>query len=129
PPRPRASAPRVRARRASIRPTSTRGASTATALSRHGGYGRPPAVSRSGPATAAGRWSRLPEAHPDPTARAVADAELLLGRYGVVTRGAVVNERVPGGFAAMYKVLSGFEESGHCRRGHFVASLGAAQFA
>ncbi|WP_341350827.1 hypothetical protein [Nocardioides convexus] len=46
----------------------------------------------------------------------------------MVTRGAVVNERVPGGFAAVYKVLSAFEESGRCRRGYFVEGLGAAQF-
>src|SRR3546814_4960509 len=29
----------------------------------------------------------------------------------------------------VYKVLSAFEESGRCRRGYFVAGLGAAQFA
>ncbi len=46
----------------------------------------------------------------------------------MVTRGAVVNERLPGGFAAIYKVLSAFEESGRCRRGYFVSGLGAAQF-
>jgi ATP-dependent helicase Lhr and Lhr-like helicase len=45
-----------------------------------------------------------------------------------VTRGAVSSERVPGGFAGVYKVLSAFEDSGRCRRGYFVASLGAAQF-
>jgi ATP-dependent Lhr-like helicase len=41
----------------------------------------------------------------------------------------VITERTPGGFAAVYKVLSAFEESGRCRRGYFVAGLGAAQFA
>ena len=55
-------------------------------------------------------------------------AELLLERHGVVTRGAATSERVPGGFAAVYKVLSAFEESGRCRRGYFVEGLGAAQF-
>jgi len=40
----------------------------------------------------------------------------------------VVSERVPGGFAAVYKVLAAFEESGRCRRGYFVGGLGAAQF-
>jgi ATP-dependent Lhr-like helicase len=64
----------------------------------------------------------------DPTRRAHAAAEGLLERHGVVTRGAVVSERSPGGFAAAYKVLSAFEESGRCRRGYFVAGLGAAQF-
>jgi ATP-dependent Lhr-like helicase len=39
-----------------------------------------------------------------------------------------MSERVPGGFAGVYKVLSAFEDSGRCRRGYFVGSLGAAQF-
>jgi ATP-dependent Lhr-like helicase len=52
----------------------------------------------------------------------------MLERYGVVTRGSVTSERTPGGFAAVYKVLSAFEESGRCRRGYFVEGLGAAQF-
>ncbi len=85
-------------------------------------------VGRSGPATTAGRWSLLPDLEADPTRRAHAAAEGLLERHGVVTRGAVMSERVPGGFAGVYKVLSAFEESGRCRRGYFVASLGAAQF-
>ncbi|MGH3445886.1 MAG: Lhr family helicase, partial [Nocardioidaceae bacterium] len=84
-------------------------------------------AARSMPATA-GRWSLLPDLEPDTTRRAHAAAEGLLERHGVVTRGAVAGERVPGGFAAMYKVLSAFEDSGRCRRGYFVATLGAAQF-
>jgi ATP-dependent Lhr-like helicase len=58
-----------------------------------------------------------------------AQAESLLERYGVLTRGAVAAEDVPGGFAAVYRVLSAFEDSGRARRGYFVESLGAAQFA
>ena len=50
-------------------------------------------------------------------------------RHGVVTRGAVVSEGIRGGFALVYKVLSGFEETGRARRGYFVNGLGAAQFA
>ena len=46
----------------------------------------------------------------------------------MVTRGAVVSERVLGGFAGVYRVLTAFEDSGRCRRGYFVAGLGAAQF-
>jgi ATP-dependent helicase Lhr and Lhr-like helicase len=83
---------------------------------------------RTGPPTAAGRWSLLPELETDPTRRAHASAEALLERHGVVTRGAVTSERVPGGFAGVYKVLSAFEDSGRCRRGYFIESLGAAQF-
>ncbi len=90
--------------------------------------GRPGRPSRTGPPQTAGRWALLPELDTDATRRAHATAERLLDRHGVVTRGAVVSERVPGGFAAVYKVLSAFEDSGRCRRGYFVAGLGAAQF-
>ena len=83
---------------------------------------------RTGPPETAGRWALLPTLDTDPTRRAHATAERLLERHGVVTRGAVVSERVPGGFAAVYKVLSAFEDSGRCRRGYFVEGLGAAQF-
>ncbi|HYF72390.1 MAG TPA: crosslink repair DNA glycosylase YcaQ family protein, partial [Nocardioides sp.] len=83
---------------------------------------------RTGPPETAGRWALLPEIDTDATRRGHATAERLLERHGVVTRGAVVSERVPGGFAAVYKVLSAFEDSGRCRRGYFVAGLGAAQF-
>jgi ATP-dependent helicase Lhr and Lhr-like helicase len=91
--------------------------------------GRPALPVRGGPPIAAGRWSLLPARDPDPTRRAHAAAEGLLDRHGVVTRGAVVAERLPGGFAAAYRVLSAFEDSGRARRGYFVAGLGAAQFA
>lgn len=90
--------------------------------------GRPTMPTRSGPPTAGGRWSLLPEPETDPTLRAHATADLLLERYGVVTRGSVVAEEVPGGFASMYKVLTGFEDGGRCRRGYFVDTLGGAQF-
>ena len=79
--------------------------------------------------TVAGRWSALPAAEPDSTVRAHFSAELLLNRYGVLTKGGVAGEGVPGGFATLYKVLSGFEEAGRCQRGYFVESLGGAQFA
>jgi ATP-dependent Lhr-like helicase len=99
---------------------------------------RPPRLSRysvahphSRPAdpTVAGRWSILPAPEADSTLRAHYQAELLLGRHGVLTRGAVTTEGVPGGFATLYKVLSTFEDAGRCQRGYFVESLGGAQFA
>ncbi|MBG6108853.1 ATP-dependent helicase [Frigoribacterium sp. CG_9.8] len=93
------------------------------------GRARPTMPSTGGPPSAAGRWSLLPLAEPDATVRGIATAELLLERYGVVTRGAVVSEGIRGGFSHAYRVLSGFEETGRARRGYFVEGLGAAQFA
>ncbi|MCI9858424.1 ATP-dependent helicase [Microbacterium proteolyticum] len=89
----------------------------------------PRATSAPRPPTLGGRWSLLPEREPDAAARATATASLLLDRYGVVTRGAVQSEGVPGGFAQVYRILAGFEEAGHCRRGYVIEKLGAAQFA
>jgi ATP-dependent Lhr-like helicase len=82
---------------------------------------RPPAIG--------GRWSLLSEPETEPTLRATAAASLLLDRYGVVTRGSVQSEGLPGGFAQAYRVLAGFEQAGHCRRGYVIEKLGAAQFA
>ena len=56
-------------------------------------------------------------------------AELLLERYGIVTREQVLAEGVPGGFAMLYDTLSKLETLGICRRGYFIEGLGGAQFA
>ncbi|MBA2564311.1 MAG: hypothetical protein H0V09_02655 [Gemmatimonadetes bacterium] len=89
----------------------------------------PPRLAGAGPPAGAGRWSLLPERETDPTRRIHAVAEQLLQRHGLVTRGALGGERVPGGFAAVYPVLKAFEDAGRCRRGYFVEGLGGAQFA
>jgi ATP-dependent Lhr-like helicase len=89
---------------------------------------RPTMATRTGGQRLGGRWSILPLAESDPTVRAAATAEILLDRYGIVTRGSVATEGVPGGFALAYKVLSGFEEKGRARRGYIIDGLGAAQF-
>jgi ATP-dependent Lhr-like helicase len=88
---------------------------------------RPAAPPR--PTGVGGRWSLLPPPESDAAARATASAALLLDRYGVVTRGSVQSEGVSGGFAQAYRVLAGFEQAGHCRRGYLIEGLGAAQFA
>jgi ATP-dependent Lhr-like helicase len=87
------------------------------------------AQARASDPTVAGRWSALPAAEPESTVRAHYQADLLLSRYGVLTKGAVAAEEVPGGFAMLYKVLTAFEDAGRCQRGYFVESLGGAQFA
>ncbi len=80
-----------------------------------------------------GRWSRvssyLDDEALDPTVRAVATAQLMLDRYGVLTRGAVAHEESPGGFSAVYQILTAQEDQGEARRGYFVEGLGGAQFA
>jgi ATP-dependent Lhr-like helicase len=113
---------------------SGRGAHRAPRPAPRARYGRPrparPSMpSRTGPATAAGRWSLLPAVESDPTRRAATLVEVLLDRHGIVIRGAAMAERAPGGFAAVYRVLATFEEAGRVRRGYFVEGLGAAQFA
>jgi ATP-dependent Lhr-like helicase len=65
----------------------------------------------------------------DPAARRRAQAELLLERYGILTRELVLAEGVPGGFSALYPELSQLETLGVARRGYFVEGLGGAQFA
>ena len=92
------------------------------------GFGGSSAFARPAPPNTAGRWSLAPRGTPDATRRAHAAADLLLDRYGVVTRGSVGAEALDGGFALAYRVLSRFEESGSARRGYFIEGLGAAQF-
>jgi ATP-dependent helicase Lhr and Lhr-like helicase len=79
-----------------------------------------------------GRWS-LTEAlfrtQPEPGARRRTLAELLLERYGIVTREQVLAEGIPGGFSILYDALGQLETLGVCRRGYFVEGLGGAQFA
>ncbi len=84
------------------------------------------------PSHAAGRWSLTENmARPDvtDTERNSAWAQLLLDRFGLVTRATVLAEGYPGGFSALYPILSHLEETGRVRRGYFVETLGGSQFA
>jgi ATP-dependent Lhr-like helicase len=79
-----------------------------------------------------GRWSlagALFGRDEDPAARRRAQAELLLERYGIVTREQVLAEGIPGGFSSLYDSLAALETIGIARRGYFVEGLGGAQFA
>jgi ATP-dependent Lhr-like helicase len=79
-----------------------------------------------------GRWSltaTLFENAPPAGPRLRAQAELMLERYGIVTREMVLAEGVPGGFATLYGEMSNLEMLGTARRGYFVEGLGGAQFA
>ncbi len=116
-------APRLtlaRAQRDRIRPAS-RGAGRFAARRRGGAA-----------AQVQGRWSLtapLFEEPVDPITRRRALGELLLERYGIVTREQVLAEGLPGGFSAIYSELSQLETLGIARRGYFVEGLGGAQFA
>ena len=73
---------------------------------------------------AGGRWG-LVGASVDPTRAALAKAESLLDRYGVVGGRTLQAE----GATAAWPALRGLEEAGKARRGFFVAGLGGAQLA
>ncbi|MGC9220181.1 MAG: DEAD/DEAH box helicase [Solirubrobacteraceae bacterium] len=100
------------------------------ATGRRGRYAR---RSRAALAHVQGRWSLtaglLAGGQGDPAARRRALAELLLERYGVLTREQVLAEGVPGGFGGIYSELTQLEVLGIARRGYFVEGLGGAQFA
>jgi ATP-dependent helicase Lhr and Lhr-like helicase len=79
-----------------------------------------------------GRWSLVSEllaGAPPAGPRLRAQAELMLERYGIVTRETVLAEGIPGGFTTLYGELSNLEILGTARRGYFVEGLGGAQFA
>jgi ATP-dependent Lhr-like helicase len=91
-------------------------------------------ASRRSPAQEAivGRWSlteTLFRNAPAQGPRTRAQAELMLERYGIVTRETVLAEGIPGGFSSLYGELSNLEMLGTARRGYFVEGLGGAQFA
>jgi ATP-dependent Lhr-like helicase len=110
-----------------------------TAVPRKRGFrGGGPSTLRGGRAAASGplqgRWSATrslfaADAAADPQRRRRALAELMLERYGLVTREQVLAEGVPGGFAMLYSAFAELETLGLCRRGYFVEGLGGAQFA
>jgi ATP-dependent Lhr-like helicase len=79
-----------------------------------------------------GRWSLaapLFEPAPDPMEQRRAQAELLLERYGIVTREQVLAEGIRGGFSLLYDSFAQLETLGTARRGYFIEGLGGAQFA
>jgi ATP-dependent Lhr-like helicase len=94
--------------------------------------GRRFARRRAAGAAVQGRWSLTAPLFANAPAtgpRLRAQAELMLERYGIVTRETVLAEGVPGGFASLYAELGNLELLGTARRGYFVEGLGGAQFA
>jgi ATP-dependent Lhr-like helicase len=111
----------------------TRSAPAAFADRRRAGAGRfTPRRRASTSPLLQGRWSLTESLFgeaPDPDAQRRALAEVLLERYGILTREQVRAEGISGGFAGVYPELSQLEVLGLARRGYFVEGLGGAQFA
>jgi ATP-dependent Lhr-like helicase len=87
-------------------------------------------TSAGGPAQ--GRWSLTGKriaAALTPTQWSANIAQQLLVRHGIVMRDTAIAENISGGYNTVYPALKTMEESGWIRRGMFIASLGAAQFA
>lgn len=79
-----------------------------------------------------GRFSRVDTLLQEPveaTVAALARADLLLDRYGVLTRGCLQVEDSAGGFSQLYRIYSAAEDRAMVRRGYFIEGLGATQFA
>ena len=111
-------------------PTSGYGATTGRGLRslRGGFHAATPAVAPQD----SGRFSRVDTLLQEPveaTVAALARADLLLDRYGVLTRGCLQVEDSAGGFSQLYRIYSAAEDRALVRRGYFIEGLGAAQFA
>ena len=76
-----------------------------------------------------GRWSLLPPVEPTRPCAPTPPPSCCSTATACSLAGAVATEDVPGGFAAVYRVLAAAEEAGRVRRGYFVEGLGASQFA
>lgn len=111
-------------------PTSGYGATTGRGLRslRGGFHAAAPTVAPQD----SGRFSRVDTLLQEPveaTVTALARADLLLDRYGVLTRGCLQVEDSAGGFSQLYRIYSAAEDRALVRRGYFIEGLGAAQFA
>jgi ATP-dependent Lhr-like helicase len=76
-----------------------------------------------------GRWSLIPWGQPETEARALFEVQLLLERYGVVTRDLAMLDAALLPWRVLYEVLSRLELTGEVRRGYFVEGMAGAQFA
>ncbi|MCS6785457.1 MAG: DEAD/DEAH box helicase [Thiobacillaceae bacterium] len=81
---------------------------------------------------AGGRWYLTAELIPsstDAAEQALAWAELLLARYGLVCRETVRAEQIPVTWSVLRQVLQAMEDRGRVRRGYFVEGLSGTQYA
>ena len=116
-------------------PTSGYGATTGRGLRSLRGGSLHGSLHAAAPAVApqdSGRFSRVDTLLQEPveaTVATLARADLLLDRYGVLTRGCLQVEDSAGGFSQLYRIYSAAEDRALVRRGYFIEGLGAAQFA
>mgnify|MGYP002780345164 CR=1 FL=1 len=83
-------------------------------------------------ALVAGRWSLVADLlgkGSTATEKQHARALTLLERHGILCRESLGIEDTPGGFSALYPVLTAMEEEHKARRGYFIEGLGGMQFA
>jgi ATP-dependent Lhr-like helicase len=80
------------------------------------------------PPAGAGRWAAPPPPS-EATAAAAAVLDRLVARHGLVVRGSLAGEALPGGFSAAYRGLAALAEVGRVARMYVVDGLGGAQFA
>ena len=109
-------------------PVVGRGLRSLRSSSLRGGLPTTPAVAPQD----SGRFSRVDTLLQEPveaTVAALARADLLLDRYGVLTRGCLQVEDSAGGFSQLYRIYLAAEDRALVRRGYFIEGLGAAQFA
>lgn len=76
-----------------------------------------------------GRWALISWGQPDAEKRALFQVQLLLERYGIVSRDLAHLDPTLLPWRVMYEVLSRLELAGEVRRGYFVEGLSGAQFA
>lgn len=76
-----------------------------------------------------GRWALLPWGQPEAEKRAVFQVQLLLERYGIVSKELAQLDATLMPWRVLYEVLSRLEMNGEVRRGYFVEGLAGAQFA
>ena len=86
-------------------------------------------VLRRAPSRPEGRWSLLRWGRPAPEEQALAQALMLLERFGIVARELALLDPRMLPWRILYEVLSRLELAGDVRRGYFVEGLGGAQFA
>lgn len=76
-----------------------------------------------------GRWALISWGQPDAEKRALFQVQLLLERYGIVSRDLAQLDSTLLPWRVLYEVLSRLELAGEVRRGYFVEGLSGAQFA